>query len=103
MTGYFFNSLFPNSLGVRLNTNLYHNKVGGYTSILQSTSDFYQEVLYPYLLQRIIRITNSSSNLVIDFRRRLQLLVSSIKTVCGDNAKQMIYNISDVDPHFSYD
>lgn len=98
MTSMFLNAIDPYALSVVVNVNLWHKKDNGHKEIACSKSNFYEEILFPMMLECILqnyRITVHSS--IIPYEKQINMIKEYIEGICGEDSLEFISNICKID------
>lgn len=98
MTGMIYNKIDPLAIAAHINSNLLHNKEGGYSAIRNSKSNFYEEIVFPDIFHSILNATNMLiPNTVLPLQKKTQILKNCVDAICGKNCNEMIHNLCAID------
>lgn len=98
MTSMFFNAIDPYALAVAVNANLWHKKDNGHKAIACSKSNFYEEILFPKMLESILKnYCISVHRSILPYEKQMNMMKEYIEGICGKNVSDFISNVCKMD------
>lgn len=100
MTSMFLNSIDTYALSVTVNANLWHKKEKGHQEITYSKSNFYEEILFPKMLESILKnYYVSVPGSILPNEKRINMVKEYIEGICAEDSSKFISNICTMDYH----